>query len=768
LVLKSAQGHEISKINIYQDRYLVATTQSTLLLGDLESCKLSELPWRGSGNEKFDFSNPNICMVFNAGELSIVEYGVNEVIGTCRTENMGPNMISARLNYSEQELRGGQPTKIIAYLLDNLTICIQDLRFNQIQATVNHDSKIDYLELNPGGSKLLFRDKRRQLHLYNIKEQKKQTLLNYCKFVGWVPRSDVVVAQNRNNLCVWYSIEEADKVTMYQIKGDVDTIERTEGKTEVLVDDGANTVSYNLDEALIEFGAALEYKGLDRAVEILEPLELTPETEANWKTVAKMAIEQQHLVVAERCYAALGNISKADYLRKINKLVMQEGIDNFRVQAKLAVLEKQFHKAEAILIQHDEIEEAMAMYQELHRWDESIKIAEKKNHPDVREFKENYFQWLLETNQEAKAAEVKEREADYNTAISLYLKGGLPAKAANVVSSFNVGVPPDQLDKISQQLIASGMLEKAGEFYEKMNVLDRALDCYVKGHAFRKAVDLARRAFQSHVVELEEQWGDWLVSQKQLDLSIEHYVQAGIFTKAIEAALNARKWNRAVQLVANQPPEISRPYYKEIAKHYAEVRQLDLAEKYYVNAGEFVEAFEMYVRANKWDQAYQVISRYLPEGEYTMLYVQEARKFEEEGDYKNAERMYLAANEPDLAINIYRKAKQYDHMIRLVTKYRKDLLKDTHQHLAQQLDGEGNLKSAEHHYIEGGAWQVAVDMYRAHELWEDALRVAKANGDQKELGEVAIKVAENMEGEKGTQFLIKNGLIEAAVDFEAN
>ena len=253
-------------------------------------------------------------------------------------------------------------------------------------------------------------------------------------------------------------------------------------------------------------------------------------------------------------------------------------------------------------------------------------------------------------------------------------------------------------------MIASGMHEKAGDFFEKMNILDRAMDSFVRGHAFRKAVDLARRAFPGHVVTLEEEWGDWLVSQKQLDLSIEHYVQAGIFNKAIEAALNARKWSRAVALVAGQPPEIARPYYKQIAKHYSEVRQLDLAEKYYVNAGEFVEAFEMYVRANKWDQAYQVISRYLPESEYTLLYVQEARKFEAEGDYKNAERMYLAANEPDLAINIYRKAKQYDHMIRLVTKYRKDLLKDTHQHLAQQLDGEGNLKQAEHHYIEGGAW----------------------------------------------------------------
>ena len=99
--LKSAAGHEISKINIYQDRYLVASTNNTLLLGDMESCKLSEIPWRGSGNEKYDFSNPNICMVFNAGELFIVEYGVNDIIGTCRTENIHPSMISARLNYSE-------------------------------------------------------------------------------------------------------------------------------------------------------------------------------------------------------------------------------------------------------------------------------------------------------------------------------------------------------------------------------------------------------------------------------------------------------------------------------------------------------------------------------------------------------------------------------------------------------------------------------------------------------------------------------------------
>jgi len=81
---------------------------------------------------------------------------------------------------------------------------------------------------------------------------------------------------------------------------------------------------------------------------------------------------------------------------------------------------------------------------------------------------------------------------------------------------------------------------------------------------------------------------------------------------------------------------------------------------------------------------------------------------------------------------------------------------------------EGNLKQAEHHYIESGAWHYGVDMYRAHDMWEEALRVAKTNGTTKELAEIAIKVAENMGAEKGTQFLLKNGLIEAAIDFEAN
>ena len=102
------------------------------------------------------------------------------------------------------------------------------------------------------------RDKRRHLHLYDVDLQTRFTLLNFCTYVQWVPDSDVVVAQNRSNLCVWYNIHAPDQVTVHQIRGDVEEIERVAGKTEVIVDEGISAASYLLDEALIQFGTAID------------------------------------------------------------------------------------------------------------------------------------------------------------------------------------------------------------------------------------------------------------------------------------------------------------------------------------------------------------------------------------------------------------------------------------------------------------------------------------------------------------------------------
>lgn len=51
--------------------------------------------------------------------------------------------------------------------------------------------------------------------------------------------------------------------------------------------------------------------------------------------------------------------------------------------------------------------------------------------------------------------------------------------------------------------------------------------CYRQGHAFHRAVELARSAFPTNVIRMEEEWGDYLVSQQQMDSAIHHFIEAG-------------------------------------------------------------------------------------------------------------------------------------------------------------------------------------------------------------------------------------------------
>jgi len=60
-VLKSRFEQEVDRINVYQDRFLVANTAHTLMLGDMETCRLSEVSCETTGTEKYHFDNPQVC-----------------------------------------------------------------------------------------------------------------------------------------------------------------------------------------------------------------------------------------------------------------------------------------------------------------------------------------------------------------------------------------------------------------------------------------------------------------------------------------------------------------------------------------------------------------------------------------------------------------------------------------------------------------------------------------------------------------------------------
>nr|XP_014345853.1 PREDICTED: intraflagellar transport protein 172 homolog [Latimeria chalumnae] len=690
VVLKSHYGYEIDEVKILgKDRYLVAHTSDTLLLGDLTSNKLSEVAWRGSGgNEKIFFENENVCMIFNAGELTLVEYGSNDILGSVRTEFMNPHLISVRLN--ERKQRSVEDNKKLAYLIDMKTVAVVDLVHGFNLGTINHDTKVDWLELNETGRKLLFRDKKLRLHLYDIDSNVKTTVLNYCSYVQWVPASDVVIAQNRGNLCVWYNIDAPERVTMFPLKGDIVDLEKNNGKTEVIVTEGVNTISYTLDEGLIEFGTAIDDGDYYRAAAFLETLELTTETEAMWKTLSKLALESKHLHIAER------------------------------------------------------------------------------NHPELENLKKSYYHWLMETNQEEKAGEVKESEGDYIGAINLYLKAGLPAKAARLAMSREELVGNSELiNRIAAALIKSDFYERAGDLFEIIRNHQRALECYHKGSAFRKAVELARSVFPAEVVKLEEIWGDYLVQQKQLDAAINHYIEAGCSTKAIEAAIGARQWKKAIHILELQDERTNGKYYYKIAQHYASLQEYELAERLYVKADRIKDAIDMYTQAGCWEKAHKLATKCMKHEDISALYITQAQDLEKQGKYKEAERLYITVEEPDLAITMYKKTKMYDDMIRLVGKYHKDLLIDTHLHLAKELDAEGRLQEAEYHYLEAKEWKATVNMYRMKDIWDEAYRVAKTYGGGNAHKQVAYLWAKSLGGEAAVKLLNKFGLLETAIDYAA-
>ena len=51
------------------------------------------------------------------------------------------------------------------------------------------------------------------------------------------------------------------------------------------------------------------------AMNYLENLDATPETAAHWRTLAKLSLDQLRIPIAQRCYAELGDIAKARYLK---------------------------------------------------------------------------------------------------------------------------------------------------------------------------------------------------------------------------------------------------------------------------------------------------------------------------------------------------------------------------------------------------------------------------------------------------------------------
>lgn len=379
--------------------------------------------------------------------------------------------------------------------------------------------------------------------------------------------------------------------------------------------------------------------------------------------------------------------------------------------------------------------------------------------------KNNYFKYLIDSGQQDKAGKLKEEEGDIQGAINLYLEGGLPVMAANLASA-NKKCSDEVNERIVQSLLDSNLFEKAGNFLEDMNNPSRALDCYIRGKVYQSAVELSRKNYPDKVVLLEEEWGDYLVEQQAVDAAINHYIESGANEKAINAAIDSRQWRKAVQMINDAISRQDQPkYYIRIAEHYKETGEYNTATSFYIKAGRPEEAIEMYNSVKRWSEAEKIAETYFKADEYKKICIEQARKLENQKEYKEAEKLYIRINDPDSAIQMYKRCELYNDYIRIVNQYRPDQIKEAHLSLAQQLELNKEFKEAEHHYIEAGDWQAACNMYTLNDQWDESMRVAKYNGGNDASNNVAYNWARKLGGVNGIKQLRKLGLIEQCIDY---
>ncbi|XP_043526195.1 intraflagellar transport protein 172 homolog, partial [Frieseomelitta varia] len=589
-------------------------------------------------------------------------------------------------------------------------------------------------------------------------------LLTGVSFASWVLGSDVVVAQTGQTLAVWYNVDAPEVATLIPVRGDAVDIVREDGRTSVTVEELGGKVAYLLDEPLIEFGTALHDNDFGRALLFLEDLADRPQAEAMWENVARNAMASRQLLVAARCYAALGDVACSRFLKNIieigEKYRTESGHDPLSSPdcwAKLAILNGELKTAEAIYLEQNELDQALDMYQRYWHWEDALILAQNRGWPGLQELRDRHLTWLLESGQAARAAAILE-STNPRRAVKLYLDARRPGRAARLVLA-NEELLEDRsiVNEIVRVLKATDLMELAGELLERTSEPLEAIKCYSQAGVFARALELARKVDPTSVVDLEREWGKHLVSAGHYDAAINHFIEAGETALALDAAINARQWRKGLQImqvIEDDDPTI-RKQCEKLAEYFASIGEKNLAERLFIRSGDAKRAIDVHIQNGNWSRAHEVAQEYMTSEEANEVLAKHATILCEAGDLKHAEELYLAIGKYDSAIAMYKKAGRRADMIRLVAKYRPGLLETTHAHLAAELNEAGKPREAEEHYVSAGDWRGAVATYRAANMWEDALRVAKQHAGDNAAQQVALIWARTLAPELAARLLMR-------------
>ncbi|XP_026731686.1 intraflagellar transport protein 172 homolog isoform X2 [Trichoplusia ni] len=748
---------------IGNDWYAVCRTSSTLILCDIARGLTSEIPWSGSG-ERVYAAVGGACLLHRAGELSVVEYGLDKVLHTVRTERVNPHVLSVRINEGAASGNELSDRKHLAYLLDRQTIAVVDLATGIQLGQWWHEARVDWLELNESGQLLLLRDTRRRLALLRLHTGDKEIIASGVSFVQWIENSDAVVAQTPTHLLVWYSAWDSGSVEMAECGGAV----AVEVISRRVVLDGGLLPYLQLDEHRLAFNNALRSGDLDGCAKYLDGVGNNADVAPLWRQLAERALADENVQLAAKCYREVDDEARTFYLEKTVELAAAEGdgdvtvgLNNAIVRARLAIFAGDLATAEECYVRRaGRPDLAVDMYKQFNKWTDAIALAERTDRASVATMKQQHMDYLTSTGRLGEAGAVLAASGDIQGAVKLWLRGGRSRRAAALLLQHpHLLRDTDLIEAVHTQLIQEEWWETAGEISERRGDTRAAVEYYAKGNNYARAVQLAREACPSEVTALEGRWGAYLVSARQAGAAVPHLIEAGQSRAALDAALAAHHYRKALQILqAIDDKDSIKEQCERLGDHFISTREWETAERVLTSCGMAERCVKAYNAAGRVADGLRLAAGHLTEEQTREIYMPLAQQLRMDGQLRKAEQIYIGLGEPDEAISMYKEASQYEAMLRLVAVHRGSLLEATRRHVAQALHASGDLRTAENYYIQAGDWKSAIQMYRSAGQWEGAERVARAHAPSGVQQQVALQWAGALGGAPAARLLAARGL----------
>ena len=476
-----------------------------------------------------------------------------------------------------------------------------------------------------------------------------------------------------------------------------------------MVESDSSALKYHLSEDFIQYGDALDAKRFGQCVNILEKLDDCAQVQAMWSQLLDASLESWDLCVAERCAAALQNSSLARFISNLG----QPGASEWKIYAKICELKGDIDGAEGIYLSHNRPKEAILMYENLEMFSDVVRIMSKAKDPDMDEKKHIYLQRLIESGQHEKTAEMREEEGDFTQAITLYLRGGLPERAANVCLRQNILQPRTLLNEVTSALDATGLYEISGDLYTHISCYDESIICYMKGHFFQKAVAIAiDHSAPGQLKCIYKQWAETSIHKAQYEEAVEQYIQGSLYNEALDAAIKSQLYDKAVVIAQMIEDGQCSSELKELASHLISRQNYQDAEKILTKTGNWLEAANMYRRQERWEDALRVAKSIGGQDASERISYEYGIRLGE--DCKNLDPQIMndclsfcvKNNDFENAIFLAKHSKSDDFVQKLVLKH------------AQILEDE------ETEYLEANAPHDAIDMHIHTQSWVDAERVA--------------------------------------------